>query len=282
MRELINFINRYKVYFTYTFIVIFSLWLIGINQTNQLGGFRTFVIFSMSQIQRVLPITLNPNSIKYENQSLRELNLKLYSNVVKMRQATSEFDNMRRLADFKDKSNLAMFSANVVGKSNVEMRQYLTLDRGDADGVKRGMAVRTDAGLVGSIVGVSRDYSICEIIMNKNSKAAVKIERTGEGGIMSYDGGSTLNVEKISKLLDVQIGDIVLTANISQKYPSDIPIGQITDLKEDKSSLFYIIKVKPFVNLSTIEQVFIIKQRPNPQRIQLLEDIERRVEALQE
>jgi rod shape-determining protein MreC len=282
MRELINFLNRYKVYFTYTFIVVFSLWMIGLNQTNQLGGFRTFVIFSMSQIQRVLPITLNPNSIKYENQSLRELNLKLYSNVVKMKQATSEYDNMRRLAEFKDKSNLVMFSSNVVGKSNVEMRQYLTLDRGSSEGVKRGMAVRTDAGLVGNIVGVSSNYSICEIIMNKHAKAAVKIERTGEGGIMSYDGGSTLNIEKISKLLDVQIGDIVLTANISQKYPADIPVGQITEVKEDKSSLFYIIKVKPFVNLSTIEQVFIIKQRPNPQRIKLLEDIERRVEALQE
>ncbi|MEI6091318.1 MAG: rod shape-determining protein MreC [bacterium] len=280
MRELINFLNRYKVYFTYTFIVVFSLWMIGMNQTNQLGGFRTFVIFSMSQIQRVLPITLNPNSIKYENQSLRELNLKLYSNVVKMKQATSEYDNMRRLADFKDKSNLVMFSSNVVGKSNVEMRQYLTLDRGSSEGVKRGMAVRTDAGLVGNIVGVASNYSLCEVIMNKHSKAAVKIERTGEGGIMSYDGGGTLNIEKISKLLDVQIGDIVLTANISQKYPADIPVGQITEVKEDKSSLFYIIKVKPFVNLSTIEQVFIIKQRPNPQRIKLLEDIERRVQAL--
>ncbi len=280
MRELINFINRYKVYFTYTFIVVFSLWMIGLNQTNQLGGFRTFVIFSMSQVQRVLPITLNPNSIKYENQSLRELNLKLYSNVVKMKQATSEYDNMRRLAEFKDKSNVAMFSSNVVGKSNVEMRQYLTLDRGRSDGVKRGMAVRTDAGLVGTIVGVSSNFSLCEIILNKTAKATVKIERTGEGGILSFDGGSTLNVEKISKLLDVQIGDIVLTANISQKYPADIPIGQITEVKEDKSSLFYIITVKPFVNLSTIEQVFIIKQRPNPERIKLLEDIERRVQAL--
>lgn len=280
MRELINFLNRYKVYFTYTFIVVFSLWMIGMNQTNQLGGFRTFVIFSMSQVQRVLPITLNPNSIKYENQSLRELNLKLYSNVVKMKQATSEYDNMRRLAEFKDKSNMVMFSSNVVGKSNVEMRQYLTLDRGSSEGVKRGMAVRTDAGLVGNITAVSRNYSICEIILNKHSKAAVKIERTGEGGIVTYDGGSTLNIEKISKLLDVQIGDIVLTANISQKYPADIPVGQVIEVKEDKSSLFYKIKVKPFVNLSTIEQVFIIKQRPNPQRIKLLEDIERRVQAL--
>ncbi len=274
MNDLFTFLKRFKVHFTFILLVIVSLLLISMNVNNRLGGFRSFMIVSISNLQKLVPITLNPTTTKNINQELRQLNLELYSDVVSTKAAIKEYNKLKKMVEYQQEQNIPTIVGKVIGNSTIETRTYITIDKGSNDGIERGMSVRTDAGLVGTISGVSENNSIIETLRNKHIKVAIKTQRTNTQGILVWQGGSEMNIEKISSDYDVQTGDIVLTSNMSNKYPVDIPIGQITGVEENPASFFYDIQLKPFANFEELEYLFVVNQVPDVERLKLIEEIE--------
>lgn len=191
-----------------------------------------------------------------------------------MRESAIENSRLRRMIEFKQTTNYPLVPADVVGKSIIEMRNFLTLNRGSKDSILYGMPVRTDAGLVGTIIGTSENYSIVELITNRNVKISARIIRTGVDGIALWDGSNNFTLNNIPESFDVTQGDYVVTSEYSNKYPSGIPFGEITHVEKDPSSLFKKITITPFANISTLEQVFIVKYQADPERIQLIQSME--------
>ncbi|MFW5701969.1 MAG: rod shape-determining protein MreC, partial [Bacteroidota bacterium] len=74
-------------------------------------------------------------------------------------------------------------------------------------------------------------------------------------------------------------GDEIITSNYSNKYPAEIPIGEIASVGDDPGSLFLRIEVRPFVNFSTLQQVFVIDTLPDPERQNLIRRMEDRLRA---
>lgn len=275
MQEIITFIKRFRTHFVFTFLFIISLVMINSNSNTSIGGFRSFMILQITQLQEYLPISLNPSTTRNINKSLRELNLELYSGVVRMKQAEKEYIKLLKLADFKEKTEFPVTTSNVIGKSITDSRTYLTLDRGMNDKILRGMPVRTDAGLVGTIIGVTEKFSLCEVITNKNVKVAIKVQRNDVNGILQWAGNENMKINRVSLFYDVQAGDRVLTSNMSNKYPPNIPVGQIIAVDEDKSTMYYSITLSPYVKFNELEEVFIVKFIPNKERQKLLNNIEK-------
>ncbi len=279
MQRLIELIVRFKEMITFAALIIISLSLISMGNVSQIGGFRTVVIGATGWLQELFSWVPNPGALESENKALRELNLKLSSEVTRMRHALIENKELRKLMELEEAQERPYITSEIVGKTTVEMRQYFTLASGAADSVRRGMTVRSDAGLCGVVVGVSENYSLVELIANRNIKISAKIQRTDINGILAWEGGNNFLLKNIPGSFDVQTGDIVMTSNFSNKFPEGIPIGQIILIEEDKSSLFLKIKVKPFVDFNTIEEVFVILHTPDPERQQLIEEMEQRLKA---
>jgi rod shape-determining protein MreC len=219
----------------------------------------------------------NPGALQNENRALRELNLQLSTEVIKMRTAVIENNKLRELIGFSQKYPDSLISAEIVGKSSIELRNYVVINKGDYDGIKQGMSVRTDAGLVGMIIGTSDNYSLIEMVNNRNVKISAKILRTGIDGILTWSGGEYFNLNNIPTSFDVKKGDVVLTSEFTNKYPADVPFGEVVKVIDEKNSLFFNIKIKPYVNLSTVEQVFIVKKIPDDNRNKLIKEIEERL-----
>ncbi|MBX3044515.1 MAG: rod shape-determining protein MreC [Candidatus Kapabacteria bacterium] len=277
MQNFINFVTRYKEYIAFTSLVIICLALISIGDVSKIGGFRTIIIGSTAWIQGAFSWIPNPGSLQNENRSLRELNLQLSTEVIKMRTSAIENNRLRQLIDFKEKYPDTLISAEIVGKSSIELRNYNVINKGKSSGLERGMSLRTDAGLVGYIIGSSDNYSLVEMLNNRNVKVSAKILRTGIDGIITWSGGEYFNLNNIPTSFDIQKGDVVLTSEFSNKYPSDIPFGEVIDVIDENNSLFFTIKIKPYVNLSTVEQVFVIKKIPDEERNDLLKELEDRL-----
>lgn len=274
MQSLIDFVARFKELIAFTALVIICLSLISIGNVSQIGGFRAVLIGTVGNLQQLFSWIPNPQALRNENRALRELNIQLSGEVIRMREAAIENNRLRRMIEFKQTTNYPLIPADVVGKSVVEMRNFLTLNRGRKDSVLFGMPVRTDAGLVGTVIGVSENYSIVELITNRNVKISARIIRTGIDGIAVWDGSTNFVLNNIPESFDVTQGDYVATSEYSNKYPSGIPFGEISAVLEDPSSLFKKITIQPFANINSLEQVFIVKYQPDPERIQLIERVE--------
>ncbi len=277
MQRFINYIVKFKEYITFASLTVICLALISMGDVSKLGGYRTVIIGTVGWMQEAFAWIPNPAALKSENRAVRELNLRQSAEITRMRHALIENKRLREMIEFKNNSEHQVVSAEVIGKNSIEMRNTLTLNRGSEEGIEQGMCVRTDAGLVGQIVSSSDDYSLVESIFNRNVRISSKIQRTNIDGIVAWEGDEYLLLKNIPTSFDVQVGDVILTSNFTNKYPKNVPIGQIRSIKDVQGSLFFRIEIEPFVNFSTIEQVFVMKFIPDEERLDLIKEFEERL-----
>ncbi len=271
MQRILKFIKTFKEYFTLIVLVIFSLILISIGDITKLNGFRTVIISTVGWLQEMFDWLPDRGALETENRALRELNLQLSNEVTSLRTAVIENKKFRKLLDLRNSFDYPVIVAEVVGRTNVEMRNYYTINKGENDSLNVGMAVRSDAGLVGVIVASSKNYSLVELIRNKNVNISSIVQRSRYHGILTWEGGAYFKLKYTPKSFDIVKGDTIITSNYSNKYPQNIPIGYVVSTEELPGDIYKRILVKPFVNFETLEQVFVIKFIPNSEKVKLIE-----------
>jgi len=173
------------------------------------------------------------------------------------------------MLDLPKYSDYGLIAADVVGKTTTQLRNYATINKGKKDGVEEGMSVVTDAGLVGLVIGVSDHYAVLQLLLNRDTRVASKIQRSRVDGIIAWEGENFLTLKNIPKSYDVQAGDAVITSSFSSRYPSNIVIGRVTQVTEENNSLFRRIVVDPAVNFATLEQVFVVEYVADAERLLL-------------
>lgn len=276
MQRFIAFVVRFKNYIALCVLVVMSFSLMSFGDLAQLGGFRAVIVGSIGWMQSLFAWIPNPVALKSENTALRELNLQLSLESSRSRQAMVENTTLRKMLELQPMVEYRLIAADVVGKTTTQMRNYATINKGTADGVKEGMSCVTDAGLVGLIIGASDHYAVVQLLLNRDTRVAAKIQRSRVDGIIGWDGEQTLSLKNVPRSFDVQAGDLVLTSNYSAKYPPNVIIGRVSQVADENNSLFRKVVVEPAVNFATVEQVFVVEFLPDSERVALERDIEER------
>lgn len=166
----------------------------------------------------------------------------------------------------KDTSNryrkYSYLPAVVVGNTVSQELNYLMLERGYKQGVKKDMGVVGPLGIVGKVVSVSENYSMVMSLLNRNSKVSAMLKRGKEqyAENIEWDGKDAdyLIMKKISKAVDVKKGDTVVTSNYSPSFPSLIMIGTVAEIKTDAIGNTYTLKIKSATNFHTLQHVNLI------------------------
>jgi len=109
------------------------------------------------------------------------------------------------------------------------------------------------------VYSTSQDFSIARTIHNTDLKLAVMDERSRVQGIMIWTGEELLIIN-IPNNFDIEVGDRIVTAEVSSIVPIPIPIGIIEEYKAVETSVFSYIRVKLFVDLTPIENVFVLAE----------------------
>jgi rod shape-determining protein MreC len=68
---------------------------------------------------------------------------------------------------------------------------------------------------------------------------------------------------------DINVGDVVVTSEYSNTFPSDIRIGLISEIHEQPSSLFKSITIEPGVDFVKLESVFVMAYAQDKERVEL-------------
>jgi len=279
MRRLIEFIAKYREYIIFFALVLISVSFISLSSSEKIGGYKAFLVGFTGNLQETFGLFQNSSAIRSENKAVKEMNLYLSSELTRSRRSVLENEKLRSLLEFKKNSKDTLIGAEIVGRSTIELRSYATLNKGLNAGIEQGMIVRTDVGLIGTIVTSNDMYSLVELISNRNVKISSKIRRTGINGILVWNGGDEFILKNIPESYDVRAGDVLVTSNFSNKFPIDVPIGTVSKIEKETNSLFMKIKVKSFVDLNIVEQVFVVKSKPDTLRLKLIKEMEAKLLA---
>lgn len=150
--------------------------------------------------------------------------------------------------------------ARVVNNSVTLQNNYITIHRGERQGVRKDMGVISASGIVGMVVNTSDNFAVVMTMLNRQSSVSAKLKKSGEIGKVQWDGRSPEYVTMINipKSAPVNKGDSIVTSGYSLSFPPGVMIGTVQDIVEDKSSNFYSLIIKPATNFYNVEYVTVV------------------------
>jgi rod shape-determining protein MreC len=258
MRRLINLIILFKEYVVLAALIFLSFLLMAYSRTNEIQPLRAMTTVLVGSLQTAGSWIPNPFAISRENADLRDRNILMSSEIAELRHAKGENEELRKLLALKTQPGWKVVAADIVGKTTIAERNMMTISIGESSGIQKNMPVITDAGLVGRVFATSGGFSIAEGLFNTNVRIAIKTARTHIDGIVSWEGGDELLIRNIPKLLDVQVGDLIVTSEYSTLFPSDITVGTISRIEDERNSLFRRIFVTPAANPLQVEHCYVV------------------------
>jgi rod shape-determining protein MreC len=255
MDRLLNFVYQYRAFLTFLLLVLFCSWLIVEN--NQYQSTRYFNssnrlaanIISFSQGVREY------FSLRRINADLAEENANLRSQLERYAAVDSLYTDTTRRFDF--------VSAKVINNSVMMFKNYITVNKGSADGIKPGMAAISVKGAIGKVKSVSDHYAVLISLLNVDHQVSSSIKRTGHFGTAQWDGTDprTINLNYIPRHVYPQVGDTVVTSGYNAVFPPDILVGIVSSVNLREEAQFWEIKVELAQDFGRLAFVEIVRSR---------------------
>jgi rod shape-determining protein MreC len=266
MFKLLSYVwDNFKEYLVLILFVILSLTLLTQNNNPQVQKVRAVAFGSFASVSSVFYDLFNITQLKNENAILRLTNAELMIQISMLREQGILNRELKGMLSFKDTTSLSLFPATIVSKSLSVTQNTITINAGQKDGIKPGMPVLSYRGFVGIIQSCSESFSIARTLKNVDLKFTVKNEKNRLNGIMKWDGEKLMIVD-VPRTYDFDIGDRIITSEVSSIIPVPIPVGLVSKIEEDKTGLMHLIQVTPFEEVLSVENVFILLMVENEEK----------------
>ncbi|MGN0235767.1 MAG: rod shape-determining protein MreC [Paludibacteraceae bacterium] len=140
------------------------------------------------------------------------------------------------------------------------MRNYLTVNRGEEDGVYEGMGVRNDEGAVGIVATVGKHYSVVLPLINIETHLSCRFLKNDYIGTLQWDGRDTRFAElaDVATHLEVNIGDTIVTSGLSTSFPAGVPVGVVEECRLEEGASYYTVRVRLATDFRRLRYIEVI------------------------
>ena len=274
MRNLLNFFLKYNYWFLFILLEVISFALL--FRVNNYQGSAFFT--SSNQVAGMAYEAANNVTgyfhLKAINDDLVQKNVELELQMEHLRSAlmelTSDSTGLERMKSDALKG-YDIYRANVINNSLTHVDNYITIDKGENDGIRSEMGVINGSGVVGIVYHTSANYSLVIPVLNSKSSISCKIKRSDYFGFLKWDGGSSMyaTVKDMPRHSLFSLGDTIVTSGHSAVFPGGIPIGTVEDISDSHDGLSYLLKVKLFTDFGRLNDVRVIAQKGQEEQSEL-------------
>jgi rod shape-determining protein MreC len=199
--------------------------------------------------------------------SLRDINGELANENTGLRKKLDQRNQslyFMELNSIKDSALVNRFdyvSAKVINNSIRYYKNFITINRGKANGLEPGMAAISPHGAVGKIKSVSEHYAVLISLLNIDDQVSSMIKRTGHFGTVQWDGTDPrlIDLKYIPRHVELKVGDTIVTSGYNAVFPEGIMIGVIKNYKLNEEAQFHTIKVELSQDFGKLSFVEIVK-----------------------
>lgn len=261
MRNLLNFLIKYNSWFVFLFYLALSCVILVRDNLYQQSVYLTSANAVSSGINGVTSEVSGYFQLRDINETLQRRNAYLENEVLNLREqlagkaAGDVADTLHGVPRF------GYVTANVLNNSVSHPKNYFTINRGSDAGIKPGMGVVDQNGVVGIVDVVGRKTARVISVLNVTQHFSVKLKDTDYVGMLTWHGGSpdVTYVEDIGRHARFHVGDTVVTSGNSTTFPPGIPVGTVVSRVRGSDDNFFTLKVRPASNFGKLTSVRIIK-----------------------
>lgn len=285
MRNVFLFISRYRTFFTFLILQGVALWfLFSFNRFHRarfLGVANEITGRVNTQYNKVEDFFI----LREENRRIHRMNdslLNLLQRNFMKADTSGQLVQDRLPYDTLGHYRRYYFRpATVVYNTITSQKNYIQLNRGANQGIKDNMAVlSSDGSAVGIVIGVSPNFSQVMSLLHVDQKVSASLKKTGDLGTAEWDGKDPrlLNLKNIPRSTPVNVGDTVQISHTSFNFPPGYLLGTVAEVITDKSTNFYVLKIKPSARFNSLQQVFIVENLQYAEQISLNQETRKRIE----
>jgi rod shape-determining protein MreC len=190
-------------------------------------------------------------SLKEENQLMMDHNAMLMSMLY--------IDNITSTDSVS--ADYRFIPANVINNSIYHPNNFILIDKGRKDGIKKDMGVISANGIVRKVANVSDNYASVISMLHPYSVISARFTENQHLANVSWETTDYRfgTVKDIPLHLFPQKGDTLVTSGFSNIYPADIMIGTIEEMIDNNSKDFNTAKIRFSTNFSTLRHVYVIE-----------------------
>lgn len=268
MQQIINFIIRYKNFLLYLFLLMIALgFTIQSHSYHQSSFFNSSSWLSGSIYKTSYGIS-SYFDLDAENKELVEENRRLRNLLFNTRLSIDSIPTDTVQGSY------TIASGQVIKNSYAGRRNYITINRGERDSVKLDMGVITPKGILGIVENTSRRFATVQSILNVNSNINAKLKHTNHFGSLVWDEKdyNVVQLIDIPRLVQLNVGDTIVTGGMSSIFPENIPIGTIQKFELDRAQSFWRVDVALFNDMTNIKNVYILSNVHRAEVLRLEEE----------
>ena len=246
-------------------ICLCFLFLFFLNSNRNLTLIESFIKNTTLFIEEIVdkPISYidkNLKKIKEKNKIYKKYkilkeenkNLKLENN--KYKATLDELNNLKENLNLKNSLiDYKIIDAYVINRNIGTFYNQVIIDKGKNDGIKKGMSVINNSGLVGIITKVTNNNSVVKLITSNSKKIGVEVNNQ-YGLITNYQNGYFI-IEGVND--NFSENDLVVTIP-TDNIPKGLKIGYIKKSITDKFNLTKKIYVKSYVNFDKLDYLMVL------------------------
>jgi len=216
-----------------------SLSLVALLQ-SELGG----IIFYHHNLKENAQLKKQAELLRYKLNSLNEIYL--------------ENLRLKNLLSFKQNSPFKIIAARVISRPLDNWSAGLIVDKGSANGIRKGCPALTYLGLAGRVVETTASTAKIMLLSDPNLGVSAIAQRSRQEGLVCGTLGNTLIMKYLPDDADIKPFDAIVTSGLNGTYPKGLLIGTVVDTGKEFSGLSRYCLIKPAVSFSNIEEVLIV------------------------
>ena len=223
-----------------------------------------YVFSGLAQIlRRSGDFTRDVATVFQENQALRAENQELRQVVFQLTEKAAENERLQAMLEFRGKSvTFQMKAATVIGRDPGTFSYSIMINRGTQDGLRVNMPVVSTQGLVGHVMEAYGGTAKVRLLLDSGSSASAMIQRPQSRAVGVVEGNpaqlSSLRMKNLTRDGDVIKGDKIMTSGLGGIYPKGLLIGEVMDVLDDEGGLMKHALIRPSVDFTRLEEVFVI------------------------
>jgi rod shape-determining protein MreC len=263
MYQLVQFISRQRAFILFAFLEVLSLWLF-----YSYNNYPNAIFFNTSNFYAAKALKTSNSIREYSN--LKEVNTELATENKRLNEVVAKLQAeqlSKSIINYKaDSAVAARFKfvlAKVQNLTTTQFNNYITIDKGSADGLAPGMGVISSTGVVGKIKSCSEHFSVVISVLHSEYTVSAKLKSNNEIGSVKWEGTNPDIVEMtdVSRYKTVKLKDTVVTSDFNYVFPPNITIGYVKKVGVKADQTFHDIDVQLATNFHTLAYVYVINNK---------------------
>ncbi|MGN0310527.1 MAG: rod shape-determining protein MreC [Bacteroides sp.] len=274
MRNLLNFLIKYNYWFLFLLLEVTSFVLLFRFNRYQQSVFFTSANAVVGSVYETTGSVKSYFHLRSINSDLLDRNLLLEQQLValqnRLMQQGMDSASLRSIERVTP-STFSLHEAQVIKNSLTLEDNYITLDKGSADGIRPEMGVVDARGVVGIVFKTSPHYAIVISLLNSKSSISCKIAGSDYFGYLKWQGGDVqyAYLKDLPRHAQFNLGDTVVTSGYSTVFPEGIMVGTVDDMQDSHDGLSYLLKVKLATDFGKLNAVRIIERSRQLEQLEL-------------